>query len=145
MRAKAADPAFSKIHSMFLRFFESANSFMMTTFRSTFAREKEMTEKVEWEVVDAPEAVNARHQRRANHAHHARRATGEAMHAMLGRWWKWKIAGTAVVTVVTLALFATLTGALVLLFVAGTLLSVGVRKLKQWLGAGRSGTTAVKL
>lgn len=103
-----------------------------------------MTEKVEWEVVDTPEAGNDRN---ARNEHHARRvhATGEAMHAMLGRWWKWKIAGTAILTVATLALFATLTGALVLLFVAGTLLSVGVRKLKQWLGAGRSGTTAVKL
>lgn len=101
-----------------------------------------MTEKVEWEVVDAPETAGDRHARHAGRAHHT---AGEAMQAMLGRWWKWKVAGTAIVTVLTLALFATLTGALVLLFVAGTLLSVGVRKLKQWLGTGRSGTTAVKL
>ena len=95
-----------------------------------------MTEKVDWELVDAPSSSD----------HGKRRATREAMHAMLGRWWKWKIAGTAVVTVLTLALFATLTGALVLLFVAGTLLSIGVRKLKQWLGAGRTDTgSPVKL
>ncbi|HYD59879.1 MAG TPA: hypothetical protein VEC35_05975 [Noviherbaspirillum sp.] len=100
-----------------------------------------MTEKVEWEVVDAPEATGEHRAHRQ-----ARYAAGEAMHAMLGRWWKWKVAGTAIVSVLTLALFATLTGALVLLFVAGTLLSLGVRKLKQWLSAGsRPGTSPMKL
>jgi hypothetical protein len=100
-----------------------------------------MTEKVEWEVVDTPETAGERRTHRQ-----ARYAAGEAMHAMLGRWWKWKVAGTAIVSVLTLALFATLTGALVLLFVAGTLLSIGVRKLKQWLGAGnRPGTSPMKL
>ena len=95
-----------------------------------------MTERVEWEVVDAPPAGSHK------------RAARDAMHAMLGRGWKWKIAGTALVTVLTLAIFATLTGALVLLFVAGSLLSVAVRKLKQWLGSGRDGsndTRPVKL
>lgn len=84
-----------------------------------------MTERVEWEVVDDIAAQRGQHGQR--------HAAGEAMRAMLGRGWKWKIAGTAIVSLVTLAFFATLTGALVLLFAAGTLLAAGVRKLKQWL------------
>jgi hypothetical protein len=85
-----------------------------------------MTERVEWEVVDAPSARSGK-----------RQAAGEAMRMMLGRGWKWKIAGTAIVSLVTLALFATLTGALVLLFTAGTLITVAVRKMKQWLLGGK--------
>ncbi|RZI44654.1 hypothetical protein EGT07_04375 [Herbaspirillum sp. HC18] len=86
-----------------------------------------MTERVEWELVDAPAASGKRH---------AGQATREALHALLGRQWKWKIAGTAIVTLLMVALLATLTGAVVLLFVAGTLLSVGIRKLKAWFGYG---------
>lgn len=93
-----------------------------------------MTERVEWEVVDAPTPGRGK-----------RHGAGEAMRAMLGRGWKWKIAGTAIVSVLTLAFFATLTGALVLLFTAGTLLSVAVRKLKQWLFAGKRETSPMKL
>lgn len=86
-----------------------------------------MTERVEWEVVDSGPSPGSG----------KRQAAGEAMRMMLGRGWKWKIAGTAIVSLVTLALFATLTGALVLLFTAGTLLTIAVRKLKQWLTGGR--------
>lgn len=85
-----------------------------------------MTERVEWEVVDGPSAQSGK-----------RQAAGEAMRTLLGRGWKWKIAGTAIVSLVTLALFATLTGALVLLFAAGTLITVAVRKVKQWLLGGK--------
>lgn len=101
----------------------------MSLFEDAFVRERKMTDQVEWELVDAPAASGKRH---------AGQATREALHALLGRQWKWKIAGTAVVTVLILALLATLTGAMVLLFAAGTLLSFGVRKIKTWLGAGRS-------
>ena len=94
-----------------------------------------MTERVEWEVVDAPSSTSRG----------KRYATGEAMRALLGRGWKWKIAGTAVVSALILALFATLTGALVLLFAAGTLVTVGVRKLKHWLAGERRETSPVKL
>lgn len=90
-----------------------------------------MTERVEWEVVDGPPPGGGK-----------RQAAGEAMHMMLGRGWKWKIAGTAIVSLVTLALFATLTGALVLLFTVGTLLTVAVRKLKQWLVGGKRPASA---
>ena len=93
-----------------------------------------MTEKVEWEVVDAPASNQG-----------TRRAARETMQAMLGRWWKWKIAGTAIVSVLTLAFFATLTGALVLLFAAGTLLTVAVRKLKHWLAGDKRVTSPMKL
>ena len=109
----------------------------MHTFRSMFAREKEMTERVEWEVVDTPTPGKG--------TRHGAYGTRDAMRALLGRGWKWKIAGTAIVSVLTLAFFATLTGALVLLFTAGTLLSVAVRKLKQWLFAGKRQTSPMKL
>lgn len=93
-----------------------------------------MTERVEWEVVDGPSSKQGK-----------RQAAGEAMRAMLGRGWKWKIAGTAIVSVVTLAFFAMLTGALVLLFAAGTLFTVAVRKLKQWLVGDKRTTSPMKL
>jgi len=89
-----------------------------------------MTERVEWEVVDETSTQGQK-----------RRAAGEAMRTILGRGWKWKIAGTAIVSLVTLAFFATLTGALVLLFAAGTLLAALVRKLKQWLAGERRATS----
>lgn len=102
----------------------------MHTFKSiSLGRRKEMTERVEWEVVDGPPSGRSK-----------RQAAGEAMRMMLGRGWKWKIAGTAIVSLLTLALFATLTGALVLLFTAGTLLTVAMRKLKQWLVGSRRET-----
>jgi len=93
-----------------------------------------MTGRVEWEIVDEPSRNQG-----------TRGTAREAMRAMLGRWWKWKIAGTAFVSVLTLAFFATLTGALVLLFAAGTLLTVAVRKVKQWLAGGRRTTSPMKL
>ena len=103
-----------------------------------------MTEHVEWELVDGP-APNDKHHDDKHRSDRRQTAQGAAR-MLLGRWWKWKIAGTAVVTLVTLAFFATLTGALVLLFAAGTLLSAGLRKLKHWLGYGaKSGSTPVKL
>ncbi|HYD94147.1 MAG TPA: hypothetical protein VEC01_02385 [Noviherbaspirillum sp.] len=84
-----------------------------------------MSEQVEWEVVDAPRATGKQHSAR------------DTMRMLLGKWWQWKVAGTAAVTLLTLALFATLTGAAVLLFAVGSLLSVAIRKLKSWLGDGR--------
>ncbi|OWW22080.1 hypothetical protein [Noviherbaspirillum denitrificans] len=99
-----------------------------------------MTEKVEWEVVDDPSAKQQQHQQQYQQQF-GRRTPGDAMRMMLGRGWKWKIAGTAIVSLVTLAFFATLTGALVLLFAAGTLLAAGVRKFKQWLTGERRETS----
>lgn len=95
-----------------------------------------MTERVDWELIDAPQEGGAGG---------ARRTPRDAMQAMLGRWWKWKLAGTAAVSLLTLAFFATLTGALVLLFALGTLLAAGVRRLKQWFAAGRRETPPMKL
>jgi hypothetical protein len=92
-----------------------------------------MAEQVEWEVVDAP----AKRFKRGS--------AKQAMKSMLGKWWKWKIAGTAVVTLLTLAFFATLTGAAVLLFAAGSLLSAGLRKLKALLAGGKGQASMVKL
>ena len=110
-----------------------------------------MTERVEWEVVDERSSASSGkqqwHEQQQWHGQQQdmRGTTRTAMHAMLGRWWKWKIAGTAIVSVLTLALFATLTGALVLLFAAGTLLTLAVRKLKHWLAGDRRPATPMKL
>lgn len=93
-----------------------------------------MTQRVDWELVEDPSPQGRQGPSR------------DAMRALLGRGWQWKIAGTALASIVTLALLATLTGALVLLFAAGTLLSLGLRKLKRRLAGGRGGATSpVKL
>jgi len=106
-----------------------------------------MTERVEWEVVDEQSSRSSSSNKQQWHGQQQdmRGAARTAMHAMLGRWWKWKIAGTAIVSVLTLALFATLTGALVLLFAAGTLLTLAVRKVKHWLAGDRRPATPMKL
>ena len=98
----------------------------------TVARERGMAEQVEWEVVDTPRAAGKK------------QAAGDAMRMLLGRWWQWKVAGTALATVLMLVLFATLTGAAVLLFTAGTLISIAVRKAKAWWSTPRGGSGLAK-
>lgn len=83
-----------------------------------------MTEKTEWELVDAPSPGT-------------RPTLRDVLKALLGPHWRWKIAGAAVVASVALALLLTLTGVAALLLVAVAILSIGVGKLRHWLGRGR--------
>jgi|GEM_PF-3230665 len=91
-----------------------------------------MIEKTEWEIVDAPEATT-------------RQSARHTMEAMLGRRWKWKLTGATVFGLITVALIATLTGLMVLAVTLGTLLSFGVRKLKQLLRREGNPASVMKL
>lgn len=80
-----------------------------------------MTEKAEWELIDAPLPGT-------------RPTLREVLKALLGRYWGWKLLGTAILASVVLALMVMLTGMAVLLVTAGAVLSIGIGKLRQWLG-----------
>jgi hypothetical protein len=83
-----------------------------------------MSNKVEWELVDAP----------------ASRSSQSATHflkALLGPWWKWKVGGAAIVTGAVLLLLATVAGIVILGLLAVALLSLAVHHVRAWLGNGR--------
>jgi len=91
-----------------------------------------MTEKTDWEVVDAP-AQNRRSP-----------TLTDLLRALLGRRWRWKIAGIGMLAGLVLAfvvtLVVTVAGVAVLLIGAGALLSLGNGKLRPRLGSsGRAG------
>jgi len=79
-------------------------------------------EQAEWEVVD-----NVGPQPRP------RAAQAAMMQALLGRWWRWKVAGMAVVACVMLALVAALAGVFFVLGLAVVLVSIAVAKIRQAL------------
>ncbi|HJV76238.1 MAG TPA: hypothetical protein VJ654_18605 [Noviherbaspirillum sp.] len=80
-----------------------------------------MTEKAEWELVDAPLPGT-------------RPTLREVLRALLGRHWGWKLFGAAIIASLALTLMLMLTGMAVLLVTATALLSLGIGKLRQWLG-----------
>lgn len=90
-----------------------------------------MTERVEWEVVDAP-------------APGKRPTMQQLMKTLLGPWWRWKIAGAATVAAVVVVFFATLTGIILLLMVAIGIMSVGIGKFRRWLRRRSNGSLIVK-
>ncbi|GAB3552310.1 hypothetical protein GCM10027343_37710 [Noviherbaspirillum agri] len=83
-----------------------------------------MNDKSDWELVDDGAAPRAKP------------ALRDVLKAMLGRHWRWKIAGIALVSTLLLALLITVTGVVALLLIAGAMLSIGIGKLRQWLGRG---------
>jgi hypothetical protein len=93
------------------------------------AKELKMTEKTEWEVVDAP-SPNQGHQ---GHQEQARPTIWRLMKTLLGPWWQWKVAGVAIVAGMALVLFAALTGVAVLLMSATAITLFGIGKVRQWL------------
>ncbi len=83
-----------------------------------------MSNKVEWELVDAP----------------ASRTSQSAPHflkALLGPWWKWKAGAAAIVTAAVLLLLATVAGIVMLGLVAVALLSLAVHRVRVWLDSAR--------
>ncbi|HEY0844015.1 MAG TPA: hypothetical protein VGE12_01520 [Noviherbaspirillum sp.] len=112
-----------------------------------------MIEKTEWEVVDDPaQRADGASRTRYHHAEYeswasreagptpeaeARRAAKTATAAMLGPWWKWKLAGVAVIALVVFAFFATMIGIAALTLVALAVAGAGVRKLLQWMRGDR--------
>jgi hypothetical protein len=89
-----------------------------------------MPEHTEWEIVDTPSAPNGR------------KSFRQMMQAVLGRRWRWKVAGVGALAVVSLTLFAMLTGVVILFMTLFGLLSVGVAKLMQWMSGHHAGTHA---
>lgn len=89
-----------------------------------------MPEHTEWEIVDTPSAPNGR------------KSFRQMMQAILGRRWRWKVAGVGTVAVVSLTLFAMLTGVVILFMTLFGLLSVAVAKLMQWISGHHAGTHA---
>ncbi len=92
-----------------------------------------MTEKTEWEIVDTPSSQGER-ERHGGQAHQSLPPNlQQSMETMLGRWWRWKLAGAAIVMTAALVLIATVAGAVLLVAVLMALASLGVAKLRQWM------------
>jgi hypothetical protein len=79
-----------------------------------------MTEYAEWDVADAPRTAS-------------RQTLAEVMKARLGPWWRWKLAGAAVVASLAVPLLIMLNGILILGMGIATVAIIGIRKLGQWL------------
>lgn len=79
-----------------------------------------MSEKVEWEVVDAP-------------APGAGRTSRDQMKMLFGAGWRWKAVGAVVVAALAVVLFATVTSAVFLIMAAGAILSAMIAQVRQWL------------
>jgi hypothetical protein len=93
-----------------------------------------MTEKTEWELVDAPASESAEAQQRQKQAQ--QQTLWRSMQALLGPWWRWKLAGTAILAAATLAFFITVTGVAIVLLSAAALVALGVNKVRQVLRRG---------
>jgi hypothetical protein len=114
-----------------------------------------MSEKTEWEIVDADaaqasnasdansanaagwsEADGAAHRAAGGHAY-ARFGTSaglpHAMRTLLGPWWRWKLAVAALLLVLFVILAATVAGAAVLVMTLVATVSFALAKLRQWL------------
>jgi hypothetical protein len=82
-----------------------------------------MPEKTEWEVVDGP-------------APSARPTLQQLMQTVMGPWWRWKLAGAAVVAIMALVFFATIVGVFMLVLPAVALVALAIRKMTQWMRHG---------
>jgi len=92
-----------------------------------------MPEHTEWEIVDGPSAPNSNGRNKSFR---------QMMQNLLGHRWRWKVAGVGALAVVTLTLFAMLTGVVLIFMTLFGLLSLGVAKLTQWMSGNHVGTHA---
>lgn len=83
-----------------------------------------MTEKTEWEIVDADASPQD-----------TRQTLHQLMKNMLGTWWRWKVAGVAIAAGAALMFFLTVTAIFILGVMAAAIVSIGVGKLRQWFRA----------
>ncbi len=90
-----------------------------------------MTEKTEWELIDETSFGTGEG---AGMRQAAPLTLRDMMKALLGRYWGWKLLGAAIVASVVITLMVMLTGVAVVLVTACALLSLGIGKLRQWLG-----------
>lgn len=79
-----------------------------------------MTEKTEWEVIDAPAPA-------------ARETLRQLLARLLGPWWRWKVVGGLTLAGVALAALAALAGIVVIFMAAAALVSIAVAKTMHWL------------
>lgn len=93
-----------------------------------------MSEKVEWEIVDDAPRRNSGAWQSASGPTGPNAAYGHPLQALLGRWWRWKVAGVALVAVCLLTLVAIFAGVFVLAAAAGVLLSLAVAKARRLFG-----------
>lgn len=91
-----------------------------------------MIEKTEWEVVESMDAAGPTTAR-------------AAMPLLGGKWWKWKLAGVAVVALAAIVFFATLIGVLALSVAVLTLLFAGARKVMLWLRRDGGSSDVMKI
>jgi hypothetical protein len=105
-----------------------------------------VTEKTEWELVDAdaPSSSNRSGAYDAYGNAYDGKAPQSPMHllkAVLGPYWRWKIAGLAIVASLALILLATVAGVFMVTMSAVVIMAVIIRKLKYWLSlqTGRDG------
>ncbi len=83
-----------------------------------------MSEKAEWEVVDAP-------------IPDTRQTGAHWMEATLGRYWKLKVAGMVIAGIAVLVFVVMLTGVVIVLMAGVALLSIAIAKLRKFLHANR--------
>lgn len=83
-----------------------------------------MTEKTEWEVVDADAPPQD-----------TRQTLQQLMKNMLGPWWRWKVAGVVIAAGAALMFFLTVTAIFILGVMAAAIISIGIGKVRQWLCA----------
>jgi hypothetical protein len=90
-----------------------------------------MSEKMEWEVVDAPmpEAPLP----------NARPTLTQLMQALLGRWWRWKLFGVALAVSLLLAVLVSLASIAMLVVSVAALLSFAIGKFRQSLRRAHAG------
>lgn len=82
-----------------------------------------MTEKIEWEVLDAPSSET-------------RLTLRQLIKKLLGPWWRWKVAGAAAIASLTVVFVAALMGMIALVIFVGAILSLVIGKIRQWLHRG---------
>lgn len=92
-------------------------------FLTSFSRKSLMNDHTEWEIVDDPSSAPPR----------PRASLGQTLQGLLGRWWRWKVAGAAVLATLALAIVAALTGVAILVFASVAVLTIAISKLTQWL------------
>lgn len=96
-----------------------------------------MAEKTEWELVDAPASDSSSSQEQQRQQQ-AQQTVWRSMQTLLGPWWRWKLAGTAILAAATLVFFITVTGVAIVLLSATALVALGVNKVRQVLSRGSS-------
>jgi apolipoprotein N-acyltransferase len=96
-----------------------------------------MSDKTEWEVLDAPSP--------GEQARDPRQGLSHLLRQLLGPYWKWKIAGAAAIGGLALAVLIALTGVVLVTLTAVAVLSIVVAAVRGWLRGGRNSKRDVSM